>query len=184
LSEIELLVSYALALDDSRVATVYETTEITVSVGKHSMHWMSPLVRIAVRVYEADGQLLQSTEAKVPETVLHSGMLPALELYTELAARAASSSQAPAFELSDGEARIIGEGLLMLPTLLGILQGDSVLKSLLMEVVGTPSLLSLLRGIHVNVSCELDKASRVTDHESIPDPSGSVYRVPIGISVN
>src|SRR5262249_51995446 len=138
LIEIELLGSSALALDSSRVATVYETTEITVSVGNHSMHWMSPLVRVAVRVYEATRRLLQSTEAKVPETALRSGMLPALELYTELAARAVSSSQAPAFELSDGDARILGEGICMLPTLLGILQGDSVLKSLLMEVVGTP----------------------------------------------
>jgi hypothetical protein len=145
--------------------------------------WSSPLLRLAARVYETDGKLLQHTEAKVPETVLASGMHPALELYAVLEARAAAGG-APPSELSDDETRTFGEALAMLPTLLGILQDGGVLQSLLMQVVGPPPILAIFRGIDVRVSCALDKASPVTEPPAIPCASGSIHRVPVHLAVN
>jgi hypothetical protein len=147
------------------------------------VEWSSPLLLVAVRVYEADGRLVQETEAKVPETVLRSGLHPALELYSELETRMGLAGDAKP-ELSGDETRGLGEGLAMLPTLLGILQDDSVLESLLMQAVGPPPILSILRGVHVLVSLELDQATTVADSDTVPCTPGSIHRVPLHLSVN
>lgn len=161
-----------------------ESIVLEAAIGNHRVGWHSDLLRVAVRVYEADGAVVQSTEAKVPETVLQSGLVPALELCAQLAARPVPAAGAKPTEPTDQEVRTLGEGVAMLPTLVGILQEDSVLKSLLMQVVGPPPLLSILRGVEVGIVGDLQEAVAVTDPGARPGAPAARYRVPVRIDLD
>jgi len=185
LVELELLGPCTPALGDGAGGSmqIVESMKLVGTVGNRKVEWTSPLLRVAVRVYEEDARLVQQTEAKVPETVLQSGLHPALELCDEFRSRAALAAGAP-LQPSDQEVRVLAEAAGMLPTLLGILEGDSVLRSLLMQVVGPPPLLSLLSGVQVDLSCDLGGASKVSDSAAVPCAQGSVYRIPVHVTVN
>jgi hypothetical protein len=183
LIELELVELCAFGPATGGPAQIYETVTLSGTVGSHALKWSSPLLRVAVRVYEIDGRLAQQTEAKVPETVLRSGMYPALRLTAEWMPRIALAGGAQTIEPTDEEARIFAEAAGMLPTLLALFQDDGVLESLLMQVVGTPPLLSLLSGIQVGVSGDLEKSSVATDLTNPCSPS-SIYRLPVRLAVN
>lgn len=186
LIEIELLgrCTLVLANSSSLAPFLFESVTLTATVGSKQVEWSSELLRLGVRVFEADGRLVQRTEAKVPETVLRSGLVPGLEFYAALKDRAPGDGTP--IELTDQEVRVFGEMLAMLPTLLQILQDDGVLEPLLRGVVGPPPLLSLLkfRGIEIGVSAQLQDAAVLGDHPSHPSASGPIHRLPLQLTVN
>lgn len=53
-----------------------------------------------------------------------------------------------------------------------------------MQVVGRPSLLSLLRGIRVSVSVDVEEARAVDVPATAPGGVASIYRVPLQLAVN
>lgn len=184
LIELELLGACTLgAANDSAIQLAY-TVGLNATIGNRKVEWTSRVLRVAVRVYEADGRLVQHTEAKVPETVLQSGMQPALELFPQVMARSTLAGGAQPVELSDPEVRVMAEALAMLPTLLGILQDDGVLEPLLRQAIGPLPLLSPLGGIQIGLNVDFEKASAVAEPDVRPCVSGPVYRLPLHIGVN
>lgn len=126
LVEIELVGPSTVRSSSGSVPVLLETTRLTTQVGDRSVSWSSQLLSVAVRVYEPDGRLVQHTQAKVPETVLRTGIHPALVLSAEWVALEEAGA-AQEVEPTEQDLHLFCEAVVMLPTLLGILQGDSVL---------------------------------------------------------
>ena len=181
LIEIEVLGASALNGKRPEGFTLTESIEMSAEVGDTHLKWSSPILRTAVRVYEPDGRLLQETEAKLPESVLRTGLHATCELYSALVARAHPDGSPPT--LSPEEMLLFAKGVAMIPTLLGILQDDEVLRPLLVQVVGPPPLLTILRGINVDALCDLE-LSHTVDEASVPCARGPFHRMPLHVAVN